>query len=67
MPEVTVSESYYAVEKVLGRRVEDGVIQYRVKWLGYPASENTWEPRDHFNEAGHREIVRFNMSRKQKA
>jgi len=62
-----VSERYYAVEKVLGRRVENGVIQYRVKWLGYPASDNTWEPRVHFNEAGYREILRFNMNRKQNA
>lgn len=67
MPKVTVSESYYAVEKVKGRRVKNGVVQYRVKWLGYPSSQNTWEPREHFNQAGHHEIVRFNMSRKQKA
>ena len=67
MSNVTVSESYYTVETVVGRRVVSGVVQYRVKWAGYPASDNTWEPRDHFNEAGYREILRFNMNRKQKA
>ena len=25
-----------------------GQYKYYVKWEGYPPSENTWEPQDHF-------------------
>ncbi|XP_013791499.1 M-phase phosphoprotein 8-like [Limulus polyphemus] len=34
----------YQVEKVLGKRYHQGVLEYLLKWKGYPSSENCWEP-----------------------
>ena len=36
---------HYHVEAIVGARRHNGVDQLRVKWLGYPSSENTWEDR----------------------
>ena len=38
-------EDEYAVDKILDHKFVRGVIQYKVKWLGYEAEEDmTWEP-----------------------
>ena len=37
-------EDIYTVEKVLSHRGNGKRRQYLVKWLNYPASDNTWEP-----------------------
>lgn len=35
----------YIVEKILDKRMNDkGFVEYFVKWEGFPASSNTWEP-----------------------
>ena len=34
----------YKVEDILGKRQVDGVVQYRIKWQGYPRWQNSWEP-----------------------
>ena len=39
------SRGQYVVEKILARKKIRGKVHYRVKWLGYPSSANTWEPR----------------------
>ena len=40
----------YPVEKVVDMRYRMGTDkEYLLKWKGYPASENTWEPEDHLN------------------
>ncbi|CAK7206561.1 hypothetical protein SEUCBS139899_009357 [Sporothrix eucalyptigena] len=38
----------YVVESIADKRVNPvtSVVEYNVKWEGYPVSENTWEPRD---------------------
>lgn len=36
----------YFVQKILGSKIEKGVILYRIKWEGYGSSENTWEPEE---------------------
>lgn len=46
----------YKVEKIVGKDVIDGEIHYQVKWLGYPSSENTWEPIE--NLQGCQELIR---------
>ena len=37
-------ENTYTVERVITKRRFRSAWKYRVKWLGYPASQNTWEP-----------------------
>ena len=39
---------FYAVESVLERRANpvNGQLQYRVRWKGYSAEDESWEPRD---------------------
>jgi hypothetical protein len=37
------NETQYTVEKVVAKRVRDGVVQYNVKWSGYDDDSNTWE------------------------
>lgn len=37
----------FEVESILGKREEQGVTEYLIKWLGYDGEEdNTWEPVD---------------------
>ncbi|XP_022084680.1 chromobox protein homolog 1-like [Acanthaster planci] len=37
-------EEEYQVEKVLGKRIKGGQVEYLLKWKGYPDDQNTWEP-----------------------
>ncbi|XP_037041398.1 histone-lysine N-methyltransferase Su(var)3-9-like isoform X2 [Bradysia coprophila] len=37
-------EGTYAVEKVIGIDAIDNIAHFHIKWKGYSASENTWEP-----------------------
>jgi hypothetical protein len=45
-PELIEGEEEYQVEHIMGhRRTGRGnKLQYLVKWVGYPDSDNTWEP-----------------------
>lgn len=40
----------YDLEAVHGYRVQDGQEQLYIKWVGYPASDNTWEPLNQVEE-----------------
>ena len=42
--EESSSRDYYEVEKIIGFRKNKGEEQYKIKWKGYPKSQNTWEP-----------------------
>ena len=37
-------DKLYLVEKILNRRIKNGKLEYKIKWIGYPMSESTWEP-----------------------
>lgn len=43
---------YYALDDIVGRRVRpnDGGIEYRVRWHGYPDGSDSWEPRGNLAE-----------------
>jgi hypothetical protein len=34
----------YLIEDIIGHRLQGKIIQYLIKWVGYPAEYNTWEP-----------------------
>ena len=34
----------YEVEKIVDKRVKNGKVEYKIKWVGYPMSDCTWEP-----------------------
>jgi hypothetical protein len=44
--ELVDGEEEYQVEHIMGHRKTGRMkgLQYLVKWLGYPDSNNTWEP-----------------------
>lgn len=37
----------YPVERIVAHRLTKGHVQYRVRWYGFDATEDTWEPREH--------------------
>lgn len=41
---VQPTATYYELEAIHGYRIHAGVKQLSIKWYGYPAHENTWEP-----------------------
>lgn len=42
-----VAEDLYVVESIIGKKVVNGKLYYRVKWEGYPESDSTWEKPAH--------------------
>ena len=41
--DVHATEIEYNVEKIIDKRVRNGITGYRVRWAGYDESEDTWE------------------------
>lgn len=39
-----ISDFYWEVETVVGRRIHRGRVEYLIRWKGCPDEENTWEP-----------------------
>ena len=46
-----LQEEFYNIEKILGKRKQNGIIQYKIKWEGYPISQCTWEPMKNLETA----------------
>ena len=44
-----INNKFYLVEKVLEQRVRGGEEEVLVKWVGYRASANSWEPAGNIN------------------
>jgi len=36
-------EGMYYIQKIVNKRIVNGVVEYRVRWQGYRSSEDTWE------------------------
>jgi hypothetical protein len=39
-----ISDFYWEVETVVGRRIHKGRVEYLIRWKGCGEEENTWEP-----------------------
>ena len=45
-------DSEYEIEKIIGKRIsKKGIIEYKIKWLGYDDSQSSWEPLSNLNHA----------------
>ena len=40
------NQSVFAAERILKKRKRKGKMQYKVKWLGYPEDQSTWESEE---------------------
>lgn len=45
------NDEEYEVESIVEKRLKKGVPQYLVKWKGWPAEDNTWEPLENLEES----------------
>ena len=43
-PSPAGSDDEFEVEKICDKRLKKGIIEYYIKWKGFPESDNTWEP-----------------------
>jgi hypothetical protein len=48
-------EIEYTIEKIIGKRIYKGIVEYLVKWEDYPDGANSWEPEDQFSEVSIRD------------
>jgi Chromo (CHRromatin Organisation MOdifier) domain len=37
--------------RIMGYRKQNGKEYYYIHWKGYPADDDTWEPKENLNEA----------------
>lgn len=50
-PDSLAELDVYAAERILRSRHKNGKVQYLVKWVGYTASQSTWEPEENILDA----------------
>lgn len=59
-------ESFWEVEKVVGRRMIKKKVQYLVRWKGFSEAENTWEPAEHLCDTAMAEAKRYTTMMKKR-
>ena len=42
--DMLVDDEHYEIEKILDKRVRNGVTEYLIRWKGYTEEYDTWEP-----------------------
>ncbi|KAL7535450.1 hypothetical protein ACHAWF_005172 [Thalassiosira exigua] len=59
-------EELFKVEKIVGHKVDkNGVSWYKTRWMGYTASDDTWEPLQNVSSTGH--VDRYNRRQRQRS
>lgn len=53
----TIESDVMLVQKLIGKRFIDGQPEYKVKWVGWPTAQATWEPRANLEEYGSAELM----------
>ncbi|CAG9797142.1 unnamed protein product [Chironomus riparius] len=48
-------QKFYLVENILGTKIKHGKKYFLIKWMGYSARDNSWEPEENINP----ELVRY--------
>jgi len=48
---MTTLPGFYTIESIVGKKIVEGRPVYRVKWLGWPSSTNTYEPLENLQQA----------------
>ena len=47
--EMITEEQEWEVERVIGKRIRKGSVEYKVRWTGYESEDDTWEPVRHLH------------------
>ena len=53
------SKSSYEVEEILDKQRKSNKVYYKIKWMGYPLDQCTWEPAHHLSKNCDRLIKEF--------
>ena len=56
----------YKVNRIMGYRKRSGKEYYYIHWEGYPAEDDTWEPKENLNEAALRSWERQSQEQNRK-
>jgi hypothetical protein len=56
----------YEVEEILEKRKKGRTVEFKVKWLGYPMSESTWEPRGSLMKHAKDTVLAFEKQEKRR-
>ena len=62
-PLIIQGEEHYLVEGIIGKRCRKGVTQYLVRWKGYGAENDTWEPEINVQHLT-QELRKFNQMKR---
>ncbi len=52
-----VSDQEYEVERIVAKKIKNGQVLYKVKWIGYPLSDCTFETIE--NLEGSKKLVKL--------
>ena len=62
--ELSESEIEYEVEAIKDKRINDGKIEYLIKWAKYKDDESTWEPIENLENS--KELIEEYENKKKK-